>query len=110
MIENDIFYFLEGNTLRSIFRENKLDVEDHDDDLGVFIKSKRKLINLEKEFNKFGFLIIRSNKDMISVYRNKDILTYAYLKSPYFILGMTKSFSKKHYRSFKKVELRRYRI
>ena len=56
LIENDIFYFLEGNTLRSIFRENKLDVEDHDDDLGVFIKSKRKLINLEKRIQQIWIL------------------------------------------------------
>ena len=104
LIENDIFYFLEGNTLRSIFREDKLDTDDHDDDLGVFIRSKRKLTNLEKEFNKFGFLVIRSNKEMISVYRNKRYIDICLFKKSLLYIGYgQKTFPKKHYRSFKKL-------
>lgn len=102
--KNDIFYFLEGNTLRSIFRECKLDINDHDDDVGVFQKNKKNIKNLEKEFNRFGFFIIRSNQDMISVCRNKRYIDICLFKKSLFNIGYgQKTFPKKYYKSFNKL-------
>ena len=102
--KHDIFYFLEGNTLNYIYRFGELDINDHDDDIGVFRKSRNKILLLEKDLNKLGFQIIRSNKYMISVCRDYRYIDICVFKNSLFKIGYgNKIFPKKFYKSFKKI-------
>ena len=101
----DIFYFLEGNTLNYIYSESTLDLNDHDDDIGIFIKDKEKLLSLEKIFNNLGFFIIRKNNNMVSVCRNKRYIDICIFKKSIFKIGYGKKyFPKKYFESFEKLE------
>lgn len=98
---NNIFFFLEGQTLNHLFKNNTLDIRDHDDDIGIYYKDRKKILSLYSTFNKNGFEIIRINDKMISVcrlYRYIDICLFknSLLKTGY----GNKKFSKKYYRKF----------
>ncbi|MDA8964520.1 hypothetical protein N9H64_04620 [Acidimicrobiia bacterium] len=101
----DIFYFLEGNTLNFIYRYSKLDENDHDDDVGIFLKDKEKLLGLEKKLNKLGFVIIRNNNDMITVYRQKRYIDICLFRKSFFKIGYGKKyFQKKYFELFQQLD------
>ena len=58
LLENEIFFFLEGRTLKSIFENQQFDLNDHDDDIGIFYTDKEKIYNLVDSFKQLGFEII----------------------------------------------------
>lgn len=68
--KNNLFFFLEGKTLLSVCVLQKLLINDHDDDIGIFSSDREKLLSLENTFKKSGFEIIRVNENMISLLRN----------------------------------------
>ena len=105
LAEENIFYFLEGNTLNFIYTESRLDVDDHDDDVGIFVKDKEKLLSLEKKFNNLGFFIIRNNNDMVSVCRGGRYIDICIFKKSLFKIGYGKKyFQRKYFESFEKLE------
>lgn len=103
--EANVFYFLEGNTLNSIYRYGSLDPKDHDDDIGVFKKSQQKILALENILSSLGFEIIRSNEYMISILRENRYIDICLFKNRLFKIGYGKKlFPKKYYKSFVKFE------
>lgn len=99
--KNNIFFFLEGQTLNHVFKNNCLDPNDHDDDIGVFYKDKNKLLSLKKIFNKNGFEIIRVNDKMISICREYRYIDICLFKKYLLTTGYgNKKFSMKYYFRF----------
>tara|TARA_Y100000389_G_scaffold119039_1_gene116216 strand:- start:1847 stop:2353 length:507 start_codon:yes stop_codon:yes gene_type:complete len=98
---NNIFFFLEGQTLNHVFRYNCLDPSDHDDDIGVYYKNRKRILNLNDTFNKNGFKIIRINDKMISVCRHNRYIDICLFKNTLLKTGYgNKKFSKKYYQKF----------
>ena len=99
--KNNIFFFLEGQTLNHIFKNNCLDPSDHDDDVGVYYKDRKKIIGLDDTFNKNGFEIIRINDSMISVCRMYRYIDICLFKNYFLTIGYgNKKFSKKYFSKF----------
>ena len=99
--ERKIFFFLEGRTLNHVFKNDELDPNDHDDDIGIFHKDKKKLLDSLDIFEENGFKIIRSNDQMISVCRMKRYIDICLFKNSLFNTGYGKKrFPKKHFVKF----------
>tara|TARA_B100001287_G_scaffold267399_1_gene262455 strand:+ start:411 stop:917 length:507 start_codon:yes stop_codon:yes gene_type:complete len=99
--KNNISFFLEGQTLNHVFKNNCLDPSDHDDDIGVYYKDRKKILRLDNIFNKNGFEIIRINDNMISVCRLYRYIDICLFKNYLFTTGYgNKKFPKKYYLKF----------
>ena len=105
LLENEIFFFLEGRTLKSIFENQQFDLNDHDDDIGVFYTDKEKIYNLVDSFKQLGFEIIRSNELMISFIREFRYIDICLFKKKYFKVGYGKKmFPFKYYKNFDQIK------
>lgn len=96
-----IFFFLEGGTLNSIYKNSYLDARDHDDDIGILYRDRKKILKIIHILEDHNFEIIRNNKNMISVYRNKRYIDICLFKKSLFKIGYgKKTFQKKYFKNF----------
>lgn len=109
--KNNIFYFLEGKTLLSVYTTQKLLINDNDDDIGIFSEDRDKLLSLESIFKKSGFEIIRVNENIISLLRNYRYIDICLFSKEGNKIGYSnKKFPLENYQHFEDMLFHDYKI
>lgn len=102
---NKIPFWIQGKTLLGLYKHKNLIAEDNDDDIGVDIYHREKIINeIYPQLEKEGFEIIRQNQDMISIIRDDryiDICLFT-RKNDKISYG-EKTFPEKYFKSFESI-------
>lgn len=105
LTEFEIPCWLQGKTLLGVVNEKKL-LNDHDDDLGVFIGDKHKIEELViPRLERLGFKVVRNNEHMISIerdYRYIDICLFRTVKKSK-VGYASKVFSEKYFQNFERI-------
>ncbi|MDC1436503.1 hypothetical protein N8303_04550 [Gammaproteobacteria bacterium] len=94
---NNITHWLQGKTLLGIFKYGRL-LNDHDDDLGIFIEDRNEIISsVKNDLLELGFSLIRSNDEIISFQRNFRYIDICLFKKSNNYIGYANKYFKHTY-------------
>ena len=78
---NGVFFWIHGKTLLGIVRYNHFIVDDHDDDVGVFIEDRKIVCSkIYLQLKEQGFQAIRYNNLMLSVIKNNRYIDICFFR------------------------------